>query len=202
MIVIGLTGGIGTGKTAVADMLRDLGAAVISADQVAHEVYRPGSDGWREVVAEFGEKVLSPGGEVDRRRLADIVFKDQRALTRLNAIVHPRARSMVEERVRELRELGEEVAVVEAILLLEAGWADLTDEVWVTTAPEDKVAERVRVRNQLELTAVQARVRSQMSQDERLLRADAVIDNGGSLEELRERVRVLWRKRVTKHKSQ
>ena len=201
MIVIGLTGGIGTGKTAVAEMLRDLGAAVISADRVAHEVYRSGSEGWREVVEAFGEGVLSPGGEVDRRRLGDIVFEDEEARRRLNAIVHPRVRSMVEERIRALRGLGEKVTVVEAALLFEAGWADLTDEIWVTAAPEDRVVERVRARDRLDATAVQTRMRSQMSQHERLSRADAVIDNAGSLEVLRERVRVLWHERVTTNKG-
>ena len=91
MIVIGLTGGIGTGKTEVARILRELGAAVVNADLAAHEAYSKGSEGWAEIVAAFGEGVLTAEGSVDRSKLAALVFKDERALTRLNSIVHPRA---------------------------------------------------------------------------------------------------------------
>ena len=203
MLVIGLTGGIATGKTEVSKVLRDLGAEVISADEAGHESYRSGTEGWREVVAEFGEGILAPGGEVDRGKLGTIVFEDERALSRLNAIVHPRVRSMVEGRIRGSRERGGGVVVVEAALLLEASWASLADEVWVTVAREEQVVERVQGRDRLDEEAVGARLRSQMSQAERISRADAVIDNSGSLEDLRDRVRELWNERIIegrKHK--
>ena len=196
MLVIGVTGGIGTGKTAVTHILKELGADIIGADDVGHEAYNRGTKAWREVVDEFGEDVLAPDGEVDRGKLGSIVFDDEGALERLNAIVHPRIRSMIEERVRELRERGSKVAVVEAALLLEAGWESLADEIWVTVAPGEKVLERVRNRSDLDVQEIRARVLSQMPQRERLADADAVIDNGGSLDDLRQRVRTLWHERV------
>ena len=199
MLVIGLTGGIGTGKTEVATILRTLGAEIISADEVGHEIYRRGTEGWREVADEFGEEVLAPGGEVDRRRLGAIVFRDKEKLERLNAIVHPRMRSMMTERLRGLADQGTRVAVLEAAILLEAGWAALADEVWVTVAPEGQVIERLQGRGCLDVEAARARIRSQMSQKERLAHADAVIDNSGSLEELQGRVRSLWEHRVSQN---
>ena len=210
MLVIGLTGGIGTGKTAVASILRDLGAEIIGADEIAHEAYEPGTSGWQAVVDEFGEAVLTPGGEVDRHRLGAIVFQDKEKLERLNAIVHPRTRELIEQRIRQLKTGGTAVVVVEVPLLVEAikrdsKWASIADEVWVTDADEDRVIERTRGRCQLDDRAIKARIRSQTSQKERLALADAVIDNNGSLEELRGRVHDLWRQRISqnrKHQSQ
>ena len=196
MFVIGLTGGIGTGKTEVAKKLEALGAEVVDADRVGHEVYARGTDGWEEVVAQFGEGVLSPSGEIDRGKLGAIVFADQPALERLNKIVHPRIRSIVQERLRELERQGTDAAVVEAAVLQEARWHSLVDEVWVTTSPREQVLERVARRSGLRPDEVEARIDAQMSQGERVDTADAVIDNSGSLEDLRERVRQLWTERV------
>ena len=200
MLVIGLTGGIGTGKTAVSKVLRELGAEVIDADSIGHETYRRGSAGWDEVVEAFGEGVLAPDGEVDRGKLGAIVFADEVALARLNAIVHPRVRSTVEDRIRELRERGAKAVVVEAPLLLETGWIAPFDEVWVTTAPDAHVAERLHSRSNLDARAVEARVRAQMPQADRVAHADVMIDNSGSPEELSDRVRALWRQRGRKRK--
>ena len=201
MLVIGLTGGIGTGKSEVSRILEGLGAVVISADLLGHEVYRPQTDGWRAVVETFGEDVLAPGGEVDRSRLGAAVFGDQRALARLNAITHPRIRRLLEERLRQLDEEGTEVAVVEAAILLEADWTPLVDEVWVTTVLEAEVVRRVQDRNRVGTDAIAARVRSQMSQDDRIKRADAVIDNNGSRAELIQVVRGLWTSRIIARKE-
>ena len=191
---------MGTGKTEVSKVLQELGAEAVHADDVAHEVYLRDTEGWREVVEEFGEGVLGPDGEVDRGRLAAVVFEDEGALKRLEAIVHPRARSMTKARLRELEEQGREVVVVEVPLLLEAGWTSLVDEVWVTATSQEQVVDRIRSRNQLRKEAVMARVGRQMPQAERLEHADAVIDNNGSLPELQDRVRVLWQERVLKDK--
>ena len=201
MLVIGVTGGIGTGKTVVSRVLEDLGAEIIDVDEAAHETYRPGTEGWKEVVEGFGDGILAPGGEVDRRKLAGIVFKDRAALERLQEIVHPRARSATELRLREMQQRGVAVAVLVAPLLVEAGWSGLVDEVWVTVAPESQVIERVQSRDGLDVDAIMARVQSQISQEERLAHADAVIDNGGGLDELRDRVRELWRDRVANSRS-
>lgn len=196
MFVIGLTGGIGTGKTEVANKLRAVGAEVVDADRVGHEVYARGTAGWEEVVAQFGDGVLSPSGEVDRGKLGAIVFADQQALKRLNKIVHPRIRLIVQDRLRELERQGCDAAVVEAAVLLEARWRSLVDEVWVTTSPREQVVERVGFRSGLGPEEVESRIDAQMSQGERVHTADVVIDNSGSLEDLRERVRQLWTERV------
>ena len=196
MFVIGLTGGIGTGKTQVSKQLEGLGAATIDADLLVHEAYRPHTETWVAVVDAFGKGVLKPSGEVDRRRLSDIVFKDPGALRRLNAITHPRIKRMVEKKIAGLREQGRDVVVVEAALLLEADWRPMFSELWVTTATEDQVIQRLLGRNGLDEEAIRARIRSQMPQTERVKWADVVIDNSGSLTELTDRVRQFWEGRV------
>ena len=147
MFVIGLTGGIGTGKTQVSRVLGELGAKVINADLLGHEAYRPNTQGWKEIIDTFGEGILALSGEVDRKALGAIVFGDAAALQRLNAIVHPRIYAMVQERIDGLAAKGHEVAVVEAALLVEAGWTDIADEVWVTTSCESAVVDRLRARD-------------------------------------------------------
>ena len=201
MRVIGITGGIGTGKTEVATLLKALGAEVIDADIGAHETYAPGTEGLSEVVAEFGEGVLAASGHVDRRRLADIVFEDRAALERLQDIVHPRAKTAVAGKLQRMREGRTDAAVLVAPLLVEAGWTDLVDEVWVTVAETDSVVDRVERRDGLAPDAVRARIEAQASEEERLAYADAVVDNGGGLDELRERVTELWNTRMRKDRS-
>jgi dephospho-CoA kinase len=201
MLVIGLTGGIGAGKTEVSKILRELGAAVINADLLGHEVYKPQTEGWREVVQQFGEGVLTAGGEVDRKKLGAIVFNDSGALKRLNAITHPRIYAMIEKEIRKLGEEGQEVAVVEAALLIEAGWKPLVSQVWVVTTPEEQALMRLRGRSNLSEDAARARIRSQMPQAERVKHADVVIDNSGSLAELRDQVKRAWNSQVLAHKE-
>lgn len=196
MFIIGLTGGIGTGKTQVAKLLEELGAAVVNADLLGHEIYKPQTEGWREVVAAFGEQVVGPDGEIDRRALGSIVFSDEDALRRLNAITHPRIYALAAERLDALRRQGAGAAVLEAALLIEAQWTGLVNEVWVITSPEVDVIERLRERNGMDADTARARIRSQMPQAERAEYADAVLENSGSLEELEADVRKLWNSRV------
>ena len=196
MFIIGLTGGIGTGKTQVAKLLEELGTAVVNADLLGHEVYKPQTEGWREVVAAFGERVVGPDGEIDRRALGSIVFSDEDALRRLNAITHPRIYALAAERLDALKRQGASAAVLEAALLIEAQWTGLVNEVWVITSPEADVIERLRERNGMDADTARARIRSQMPQSERAARADAVLENSGSLEELDADVRKLWNSRV------
>ncbi|MCI0438627.1 MAG: dephospho-CoA kinase [Chloroflexi bacterium] len=201
MFVIGLTGGIGTGKTQVSKILQELGATVINADLLGHEVYRPHTEGWQEVVESFGEGVLAPGGEVDRRKLGAIVFSDAEALKRLNAITHPRIFRLAQERLAEIERQGREVAVVEAALLIEANWTSIADEVWVVISDEDAVVQRLKSRNSMDESAIRARIRSQMPQEERVSHADVIIDNSGTLEDLRGQVEKLWNRRVIARKE-
>lgn len=197
MFVIGLTGGIGTGKTRVSEMLGALGAAIVNADLLGHRVYEPQSEGWREVVDAFGREVLTPDGEIDRRKLGPIVFGDPQALQKLNAIAHPKIYKLAEESIKKLAEQGREVAVLEAALLIEAKWTPLVDEVWVTVAPEQDVVRRIQKRNGLDEEAIRSRMAAQMSQDERVAHADVVVSNAGDLNELRNKIQELWDSRVT-----
>ena len=196
MLTIGLTGGIGSGKSEVARALEEFGAVVVNADRVGHQAYAPNTEAWHEVVAAFGEDILAANGEVDRKKLGAVVFSDPKALARLNRIMHPRIYQAIAAQLQRLREQGVRVAVVEAALLIEAGWLPLVDEVWVVSASEEAVVQRVRARTSLSEDEVRRRIRSQMSAEERRRYADVVIENEGTLEELRQRVRALWEERV------
>ena len=196
MLTIGLTGGIGSGKSVVADLLREQGATIIDADRLGHEAYTPNSEAWRQVVAAFGEGVLTAEGEIDRRKLGTIVFADPAELERLNGIMHPLMAGMVEERKSQLSQEGVAVAVVEAAVLFEAGWETLVDEVWTTVAPADVVIERLRQRNGLSPEEASKRINSQMPAEERIRRSDVVIENASDLDALERQVKALWQARV------
>jgi dephospho-CoA kinase len=194
MIVIGLTGGIASGKSTVSGVLSDLGASVIDADTVGHEAFRPGTDAWREVVDDFGTGILGNGDEIDRGKLADIVFQSPGARERLNSIMHPTIRRMVEQRIEDLRRGGAGVVVVEAALLIEAKWMDLVDTVWVVEAPEKSVVSRLCEQKGFTEEQARARINSQMSSAERSEFADVAIQNDLGLDALTEKVRELWRR--------
>src|SRR3972149_2485197 len=132
MYVIGLTGGIGSGKSTVARMLQQKGAKLLSADAVGHEVYEPGRAASPGIVGAFGRQIVGPDGKIDRKLLGPIVFSDPEQLRRLNAITHPRMKELMREKLEAERARGAPIAVLDAALLFAAGWDDLTDEVWVT----------------------------------------------------------------------
>ena len=192
MKVIGLTGGIGSGKSTVSQYLRELGAVILDADKVGHEAYRPGTEVWREVVAAFGREILTPDGEIDRKKLGRIVFSNPESLARLNQIMHPRMFEMMKAQIEEYRRQGVEVVVLEAAVLLEANWTLLVDQVWVTVASEPTVVERATERTGLPEEQILARIRSQSSPEERAKHADVVINNDGSLDGLKTKVKELW----------
>ena len=192
MKVIGLTGGIGSGKSTVSQFLQELGAVVLDADKVGHEAYLPGTETWREVVVAFGREILAPDGTIDRKKLGGIVFSDPESLKRLNQIVHPRMFEMMKTRIEECRQQGVKVVVLEAAVLLEAKWTPLVDEVWVTIASESAVVERAKERTGLPEEQILARIRSQLSVEERIKHANVVIHNEGNLNELKMKVEELW----------
>lgn len=196
MLVIGLTGGIGTGKSEAARYMVSLGAALIDADLVGHEAYQPHAEAWRRVVDAFGPEILQPNGEIDRRQLGGIVFADPEQLARLNAIMHPLMAGMVADQLAALAAGGAAVAVVEAALLFEAGWDALVQEVWVTDAPEEAVIRRLRQRNGMSEPEARQRLSAQMSRRQRLDRADAVIDNSADLPAMQRAIDGLWAARV------
>jgi len=194
MKVIGLTGGIGSGKSTVSKLLAELGAVIVDADKVGHEALRRDTEVWREVVAAFGWQVLTPTEDIDREKLGGIVFNSPELLTRLNQITHPRMYDMVKVQLEEYRQQGVGVVVLEAPLLLEAGWTSLVDEVWVTVALEATVLKRLEGRVGLSRKESLARIRSQLSFEERAERADVVINTDCSLDELEAKVKKLWDK--------
>jgi dephospho-CoA kinase len=188
-IVVGLTGNIATGKSKVARLLADLGAEVIDADRVAHEVMRPDGAAYGAVVRAFGPEVLTAEGRIDRAKLGGIVFRDPAALRRLEEAVHPAVIAEVEQRIGRT---PAQVIVVEAIKLLEAGMYRDYDAVWVVTAPRElQIARLVATRGMSEEEAA-VRVDAQPPQEEKAALADLVIANDGDVDELREKVEAAW----------
>tara|TARA_B110001454_G_scaffold58228_1_gene57003 strand:- start:1 stop:597 length:597 start_codon:yes stop_codon:yes gene_type:complete len=198
MLVIGLTGSIGTGKSEAARQLEILGASIISADQVGHEAYTPNTEAWEQVVAAFGDDILQDDKDIDRRKLGAIVFSDPSQLEKLNAIMHPRMARMVSDKIEVLRGQGVKVVVVEAALLFEAGWDTLVEEVWVTDSSEDIVVGRLKERNGLSEEEAKKRINSQMDRAERIERSDFVIDNSSDMAGLGIAIKELWDRRVAK----
>jgi len=192
MIVIGLTGGIGSGKSTVGAMLKEFGAAFIDADKVGHRLLREDNDIKWAVVSAFGEQILDESEAIDRKKLARIVFCDSAALKRLNAITHPAISQAVSEEVAEFRSQHFKAVVVEAALLVEAGWAEQTDAIWLTVAPPDVILRRLVEKMGYSETEARSRIACQVSNEERKRHASAVIDTNSSIEELRAKVKDLW----------
>lgn len=193
MRVLGLTGGIGCGKSTVAALLEARGVPVVDADQLGREVVAPGSGALRELVAAFGAGILRADGTLDRKGLAAVVFNDRGALRHLDAITHPRIAALATERLRALRDAGHTLAALEAALLLEAGWDRVTDAVVVvTTTPELQLA-RLLARGDVTEADARSRIASQMPLATKEARADHLIRNDGSLADLEARVDELLR---------
>ncbi|MDA8369868.1 MAG: dephospho-CoA kinase [Nocardiopsaceae bacterium] len=190
MLKVGLTGGIGSGKSSVARRLSERGALVIDADAIAREVVEPGTSGLAEIVAEFSEDVLTPEGALDRPRLGEIVFADEAKLARLNAIVHPRVGARTEELMRRADEGT--IVVYDVPLLVENGLTELYDLVIVVDTPVETQVERVVANRGMPEDQVRARIKVQATRKERLAAADFVIDNSGSPKALDARVAEVW----------
>jgi dephospho-CoA kinase len=193
-VIIGLTGNIATGKSAVAQILAEKGALVIDADKVAHRVMEPGGPAYRGVVEAFGPGILAAegaadGAAIDRRRLGDIVFADEDALQRLEAIVHP---VVIVEVDRQIAEATEPAIVVEAIKLIEAGMHRRYDALWVVTAPRPVQIKRLVQSRGLTEKEAALRVDAQPPQEEKAARADRVIVNDGDLTDLQAQVDKAW----------
>lgn len=194
MLVVALTGGIGSGKTRVSDLFAELGAGVIDADLLSRELTSPGSPALPEIAGEFGAGMLRPDGALDRAALRQRVFADPAARGRLEGILHPRIKALMLER---LARLEAPYAVLVIPLLLETGQQGLADRVLVVDAPEEIRIDRVRLRSGLSEAEIQAIIASQASRDERLARADDIIDNSGGPERLRPQVEGLHRRYLT-----
>lgn len=195
-MIVGLTGRIATGKTTVAAILKQLGAAIIDADEIARELVGPGSEALGEIVSEFGSAYLCRDGTLDRRKLGGRVFGDAEALRRLNRIVHPYLAREISKRVEMIRrESAEQPIVVEAAVLFEMGADALVDRVAVTDCSRAAQVARLVERGLGEEEA-EARVNSQRSAGKFRERADVVIETEGSLAETRQQVEGLWREHI------
>lgn len=192
MIVIGVTGGIGTGKSYVSGYLQEWGATLINADKVGHEALKKGTKVHADIVAAWGPGLLTPEGEIDRKKLGSIVFGNPQALARLNGIIHPQMAQMMAQEIDRLRQQGVEMVVLEAAILIEANWQGLVDEVWMTTAPEEAVIQRLAGRDGLAAEQVRARIRSQMPAEERAKHATVVINTDCAIPATKAEVRKLW----------
>jgi len=196
MLRVGLTGGVACGKSTVAKMFADLGSQIVDADTIAHELYRPGQQVLEDLVKYFGAEILKPDGELDRAKLATLVFDGGR-VEELNKIVHP---AVIRQQDQWMRELGEKdphvVAIVEAALILEAGVKDRFDRIMVVTCkPAQKVArfaQRTAISEDAARADVERRNKAQMPDEEKARRADFVIDNSGSVEETRHQVQRIY----------
>lgn len=192
MFVIGLTGGIASGKSTVTRFFADRGVPVIDADILGHRTYEPGSPTFAAVVEAFGAELVAADGTIDRRVLGGKVFGKPDQLKRLTDIVWPGIRRLATAEIADLTEKGHPLVVLEAAVLLEAGWDDLADEVWVVVVEPDAAVQRLAVRNGMAEDAARARIASQLSNAERVAGATIVIQNNGTLEALSAAIEREW----------
>jgi len=194
MIVVGLTGGIASGKTTVAEMLRERGAVIIDTDEIAREVTAPGSPALAEIARAFGSEMITEQGTLDRKRLGFLVFGDPGARRRLEQITHPRIRAEMRRRLQELRRRPQPPAVVVVVipLLYEAGAQDEVDAVAAVSAPPEEQVRRLMARDGLPRAQAQARVQAQLPAAEKAARADFVVDASGTVEETARQAAKLW----------
>ena len=199
--VIGITGGIGAGKSSAAAILGELGADVIDADKAAHQVYLPDTPAWREIVAAFGDEVLAADRTIDRRRLGPRVFADPAALQTLNGILHGKIFAYIQGQIACIRQQeaarpqqARRVVAVEAAVLLEAGWQALVDQLWVVVAPVEVAIARLRDDRGVPEDQARARIAAQMSNDERIAHADTIIHNAADLDALRNAITTAWQR--------
>jgi dephospho-CoA kinase len=193
MLTIGLTGGIGSGKSTVAQILGEFGAPILDADKVAHTTYAPGAPAYDAVIAAFGAQVVAADRTIDRKKLGSIVFGNPERLNQLTSIVWPATRESIRRNVADLRASGAKLPiVVEAAILIEANWQPLFDEIWLVRASREQVVTRIESQRGLKPGETEARIRAQLSDEERAKHATLVIENNGSLEELREMLKTVW----------
>ena len=196
MIIIGLTGGIGTGKSTASGFLSDLGAVVLDADSLGHDTYKKGTELYRALIKTFGQDILGTKGEINRSKLADIVFANENLLTKLNSMVHPYIKNYIKKTISKLDKQKTSMVVIDAAILVEAGWTDLVDEVWALTAERQTIHGRLSDKFKNNIEDALKRIDFQMTQAELVSNADVIINNDGSFGALKERVSLLFNDRI------
>lgn len=202
MLIIGLTGGIGSGKSEVSRILESLGALIIYADQIGHESYLPYSEVWYELVSTFGNRVLGAGDQIDRKQLSAIVFADSKAMSKLNSIAHPVILEDIKKRILAHQRDGIATIVIEAALLIEVGWDKLLDEVWIVRSTKEETLQRLGKRDGLSKEDVLRRMDSQIPSVESSIRKTIFIDNSSTITALKQKVEEVWGTRVEKGSHQ
>lgn len=193
MFIIGLTGGIATGKSTVVEMLSRKGAEIIDADHLAREIVEPHQPAWQEIVSRFGDSVLLPDKRLDRVKLAELVFNDRQKLKILNSIIHPRVGSRILEMTRKIEAVKPEAVIIYDIpLLIEAGMQDMVDLILLVYAPRVLQLRRLQERDSLSLKQAEQRLAAQLPIDEKKKYAHWVIDNSGTLAETERQVDRFW----------
>jgi dephospho-CoA kinase len=193
MIILGLTGGIASGKSLVARIFKDRGAHLIDADKIVHDLLEPGQPVWRQVVEHFGNAIQSPGGAVDRRKLGEIVFRDREEREWLNQCIHPRVFEAYQAQVKHVAERRPgAVIVLDAALLIETGYHKRMDKLIVVYAREEQQVQRLMARDCLTREQALSRIKSQLPLSEKRAFADYVIDNTGDREETERQARTVF----------
>ncbi len=200
-MVLGVTGGIASGKSFVADLFRRLGAAVISADELAREVVRPGGKVLERLVEHFGRSILADNGTLDRNALGKRIFTDEKQRHVLNALIHPAIASLAEQRLAEARRADHPLIVYEAPLLFEAGAQDRVDAVLVVKVDPQVQLKRLMERDGIDEASAHRKIAAQMPQAEKLARADFVIDNSADREQTRLQAAQLFERLAVRHKN-
>ncbi len=191
--VIGLTGGIACGKTTVSNILKELGAFIIDADEISREVVRKGAPALVEITSEFGNSYLLTDGELNRKKMGELVFSDSEALTKLNKITHPQIVRKIQNEIKWSKENSDHrVIIVDAALLIENNLTELVDELWLVTTSEHIQINRIMKRDSITKKEAKLRIESQMTIEEKKKFADNIIDNSVSLERLNKRITSLW----------
>ena len=189
MTVIGLTGGIASGKSTLSRFAEERGAHVIDADKLGHVAYEPGTDCFRLIVAEFGEDIVAPDGSIDRKKLGARVFAEGSSLTRLTDIVWPEIKKLAINEIADVQaDSPNRLIVLEAAVLIEAGWQDIVEEVWTVVVEESVAIERATQRDGVDEDSVKARIRAQIGNDERRAHSHVVIDNSRELLDLQQQL--------------
>jgi dephospho-CoA kinase len=200
MVVIGITGGLGTGKTTVARIFHDLGAKVLDADKLAHQVIAPKEAGFQKIVRAFGPGVVRRG-RIDRRRLASIVFSDPRALRRLERIIHPQVIRHIRDEIAFFKKAAVKCVVADVPLLFESGLAKEMDVVLVVRATQKQQVQRTMRRLAISREDIFKRILRQMPLSQKVQLADIVVDNRGSLQHTREQVEKVWGRIVLRREN-
>ena len=191
-MIIGLTGGIASGKSTISLLLKDLGAYIIDADIVARNVVEKGEKAYNEIVKYFGHSILQLGGEIDRKKLGDIVFSDDRQLKKLNAITHPEIIKRIIRQADEYKAKGAKVIVIDAAVLIESGLYKYCDVIWLVLVEKRHQIHRLMERDNISYRDALKRIDSQYSSEKKIPYADVVIDNNKPIEDVEKQVKKLW----------